>query len=104
MHITDDNVQEFKKRMSIYYSHKDETLESLLKNSYLFLEAKCGEFSMTEENQGKELVFERARYAYHDSIEYFDENFMSMVMNFANRNLEELKPDENSDEQTLPET
>lgn len=86
MNITTQNLDKFKARMRIYHSHSDEALESYLESSYLFLESKCGKFSLEEDNQGTELMYERARYAYHDSIEYFDENFMSMVINFSLKN------------------
>lgn len=93
MNITTKNLDKFKQRMRIYHSHSDEALRSYLENSYLFLKNKCGEFSLEDDNQGTELMYERARYAYHDSIEYFDENFMSMVINFSLKNLPVKEPD-----------
>lgn len=93
MHITTENLDKFKQRMRIYHSHSDDALRSYLESSYLFLKNKCGEFSLEEDNQGTELMYERARYAYHDSIEYFDENFMSMVINFSLKNLPVKEPD-----------
>lgn len=87
--ITDDNLIAFKSMMRIYHSHEDDHLEYLLESSYLFLESKCGEFQVDTVNPGVELMYQRARYSYHDSIEYFDENFMSMVHNFALQNLKE---------------
>lgn len=104
MLITTENVDEFKARMRVYHSHEDDRLQSMLENSYAFLSNKCGNFPMDEANQGKELVFERTRYVYHDAVEYFDENYQSMVMNFMLRNLEELKPDEQTDDAEIPET
>lgn len=93
MNITTKNLDKFKQRMRIYHSHSDEALRSYLESSYLFLKNKCGEFSLEDDNQGTELMYERARYAYHDSIEYFDENFMSMVINFSLKNLPVKEPD-----------
>ncbi|SDK82486.1 hypothetical protein [Lacicoccus qingdaonensis] len=101
MEITDDVVQEFKGRMRVYHNHEDDRIESMLEGSYAFLTNKCGHFSMDEPNQGKELVFERTRYVYHDAVEYFDVNYKSMVMNFMLRNLEELKPDDEAVDGTL---
>lgn len=98
MSVTEENVNEFKARMRVYHDHEDNRLKSMLDNSYAFLANKCGDFSMDAPNEGKELVFERTRYVYHDAVEYFDENYQSMVMNFMLRNLEELKPDETDDE------
>lgn len=87
MHVTEDNLKAFKQHMNIYHSHADERLKGLLESSYLFVKGKCGDFNLSEFNQGTELVYERARYAFHDSLEYFDENFMSMMHNFALNNL-----------------
>lgn len=103
MAITDAIVEEFKARMKIYHSHEDDRLKSMLENSYAFLSNKCGPFPMDEPNQGRELVFERTRYVYQDAVEHFDHNFGSMVMNFMLRNLEELRPDVETDDRTLPE-
>lgn len=93
MNITPENLDKFKQRMRIYHSHSDEALRSYLESSYLFLKNKCGDFSLEGDNQGTELMYERARYAYHDNLEYFDEHFMSMVISFSLTNLP-LKEDE----------
>lgn len=102
-YISGENLTAFKQMMSIYHSHEDAYLEYLLESSYLFLKNKCGEFSVEGINAGTELMYQRARYAYHDSLEYFDENFMSMVYNFALQNLpeNEVTEDANTSEQNL---
>ena len=96
-HITDDNLIAFKAMMRIYHSHEDDYLGYLLDSSYLFLKNKCGEFSVENVNAGVELMYQRSRYAYHDSLEYFDENFMSMVHNFALQNLKDKEVSEDAD-------
>lgn len=103
MDITDENLKEFKESMKIYHTHSDSHLKRLLQSSYKFLSKKCGAFPMDEENEGKELVFSRARYAHNDAVEYFDDNFMSMVINFSLSNLPEKENDndENTDEPAL---
>lgn len=87
MNVTDQNLQEFKAKMNIYHSHKDADLKNKLESSYLFIKGKCGDFTLDTPNPGLELVYNRARYDYYDSLEYFDSQFMSMVMNFSLQNL-----------------
>jgi hypothetical protein len=100
MTITAEMLKLFKQKLGIYHNHKDEYLEDLLEQSYAFISRKCGEFSMQEDHEGAELVYDRARYAYHDSVEYFDENFMSMVMNFSLNNLP-VETGDTNDETTV---
>lgn len=100
MNITEENLKAFKAKMRIYHSHEDVALKQLLESSYLFLKNKCGDFSLVDFNQGVELVYQRARYDYHNNLEYFDENFMSMVMNFSLSNLP-IKEDVDDGETTI---
>ncbi|WP_052158666.1 hypothetical protein [Halobacillus sp. BBL2006] len=65
--------------MHISHGSEDRNLESLLKSSLAAIKAKCGEFSIDENDRAKELVFERARYAYNDALEYFDTNFLHEI-------------------------
>lgn len=102
MNITEQNLKAFKEKMRIYHSHEDSVLKNLLESSYLFLKNKCGDFSLVEFNQGVELVYQRARYDYYGNLEYFDNNYMSMVMNFSLSNLPiEIEEDVNDGETTV---
>lgn len=76
-------LNQFKKRMRIYHNSEDDNLNWLLSSSYRVIEARCGTFDISQSEEGKELVFERARYAYHDSVEYFEENFLSELHAFG---------------------
>lgn len=91
--VTDEVLEEFKEYMHIYHSSEDSKLKRLLSSSFVDLKNKCGEFNLdgNEERdlRGKELVFERARYAYNDALEYFNDNFLSQINSFALDNLEE---------------
>ncbi|MFD2046017.1 phage gp6-like head-tail connector protein [Ornithinibacillus salinisoli] len=82
--VTDELVKEFKERMHISHSSEDSNLKRLLSFSVAFVEDKCGEFDLTGETnldiRAKELVLERARYAYNDAVEYFDDNFLSDIV------------------------
>lgn len=86
MSITDTHVKNFKKMNRIYHSHEDEFIKSILKSSYSFIKTKCGDFSMDDSPEGAELVYNRSRYAYNDSIEFFDQNFITMVISFGLKN------------------
>lgn len=81
--ITAELLADFKSRMRIFHDTEDDNLEWLLESSYRVIQARCGAFDITESVEGKELVFERARYAYHDSVEYFEENFLTQLHSFG---------------------
>lgn len=81
MEIPTETLAEFKERMKIMHSSEDGNLKRLLSSSFAALAATCGDFDLSNE-QGKELVFERARYAYNDSLEFFDNNFLSRIVSF----------------------
>jgi len=83
MEITPTILEEFKDRMHITHSSEDGNLSFLLQSSYADIKQKCGEFDIQENVRGKELVFERARYAYNDALEYFDDNFLSQINSFS---------------------
>lgn len=73
--ITSIVLTDFKQRMRITHSSEDDYLKQMLSASFADIKAKCGEFLLDENERGKELVFERARYAFNDSLEYFEGNF-----------------------------
>lgn len=75
-------LEEFKERMKISHSAEDDNLERLLSSSLIALNQSCGTFGY-DNPQGKELVFERARYAYNDSLEFFANNFLTEITNLA---------------------
>lgn len=80
--ISDVVLKEFKERMKIYHKSEDENLKRLLSSSYFALKNTCGLFELSNE-QGKELVFERTRYAYNDSLEFFADNFLSAIIDLS---------------------
>lgn len=82
--ISDDVLQEFKESMKISHSSEDDDLRRKLSSSLVALNESCGDFDM-EDEMGKELVFNRARYAYNDSLEFFSDNFLTEINNLAIR-------------------
>jgi len=72
-------LDEVKSRLRISHTSEDYNLEFLVKSSIDDLTKKCGVFDIETNYQAKELVFERVRYAYNDSIEFFNDNFLSQI-------------------------
>lgn len=81
--ITQEIVENAKRRLKIFHTVEDEHIKNLLMQSYADIQSKCGSFDMETDEQGSELVYERTRYAYNDAVEYFDENFQSMIVNYS---------------------
>lgn len=83
MMVTDVLLKQFKDRMHIFHEGEDDNLKELLSFSIAFVESKIGEFDITEHTKARELVFERARYAYNDALEYFEDNFLSEIVSLS---------------------
>lgn len=90
--ITSDHITEMKQRLKIYHQFEDDHIENLLEQSYEDLNKRCGGFEMEDSITGRELVYERTRYAYNDSLEFFYDNFLGHITSFSLNNT--LKEDE----------
>lgn len=81
--VTPQLLEEFKERMHITHGSEDNNLKRLLSFSIAAIKDSCGDFDIYGETEldqrAKELVFERARYAYNDALEFFDDNFLSQI-------------------------
>lgn len=81
--ITEELLKQFKERMHISHNSEDDNLKRLLSFSYVYVSSRCGEFSLVGDShidrRGQELVLERARYAYNDALEFFEDNFLSAI-------------------------
>ena len=77
--ISDEVLKEFKSRMRISHSIEDDNIKNILEMSYEDLKNRCGDFDIEEYLRGRELVFERSRYVYNDSLEFFEDNFLSEI-------------------------
>lgn len=80
---TEELLNDFKARMKIFHSAEDEYLKSILKASTSEILALCGEFDALTYLRGKELIFERSRYAYNDQLEFFYPNFQESILNIS---------------------
>lgn len=54
-----------------------------MKRSYEKLQRDYGEFDIDKNLIGRELVLNRARYAYQDLLEYFNENYRVDLIDFG---------------------
>lgn len=81
--ITDDVLAQFKARNRISHDSEDNSLKAMLGQSYDAISTTYGDFDITENARGCELVFERTRYALNDSLEYFNDNFREDLMNLS---------------------
>ena len=75
----DNLLEEFKNRMHIFHDSEDDNLKRMLKASQSAITRMTGVSDMDNEEY-KELILERSRYAYNDSLEFFEENFISQIL------------------------
>ncbi|ADA84976.1 MULTISPECIES: hypothetical protein [Bacillus cereus group] len=91
--ISDVIIQEFKERMHLG-DEEDDNLKRILSTSNKALLRVCGDYDLNNDEEFKELVFERSRYVYNDALEYFDKNFLSQINSLGiDKALDEIKLD-----------
>ncbi|UYX52333.1 hypothetical protein M3Y14_28520 [Bacillus thuringiensis] len=91
--ISDEILQEFKERMHLG-DEEDDNLKRIISTSNKALLRVCGDYDLNNNEEFKELVFERSRYVYNDALEYFDKNFLSQINSLSiDKALEEIKLD-----------
>lgn len=78
----------FKQRLKIFHNAEDDLLLFYLEASKQDIFNKVGETDLSKNKSVLELIFDRARYSYNDSSEYFDDNFSTEIMNASIFNLE----------------
>lgn len=78
--ITPELLVEFKDRMKLS-DDEDDNLTRILKASVEDLQDICGDYDINTSERFKELVFERSRYVYNDTLEYFHTNFLTQLNN-----------------------
>ncbi|HEF5705425.1 TPA: hypothetical protein SAW94_005038 [Bacillus paranthracis] len=91
--ISNEILQQFKDRMHLG-DDEDDNLRRILSTSNKALLRVCGDYDLNNDEEFKELVFERSRYVYNDALEYFDKNFLSQINSLGiDKALEEIKLD-----------
>ena len=86
-------LNDFKERMRIFHSGEDANLSRMLESSEAAIHSLVGSKD-TSDPRVRELVIERARYAYNDQVEFFYGNFQGELMALS---LENYKPEEKND-------
>ncbi|HDJ2896676.1 TPA: phage head-tail adapter protein [Staphylococcus aureus] len=89
----DELLQDFKDMEKIDHTSEDIYIKKLLKRSYEKLQRDYGKFDIDKDLIGRELVLNRARYAYQDLLEYFNENYRVDLIDFG-ISLVEVEDDE----------
>lgn len=80
----DEFLGRFKARMKIFGNAEDEyLLKDILEPSFKDIKSLVGDFNPDSYPPGLELIFERGRYAYNDSLEYFYDNFQQRIMDVS---------------------
>lgn len=86
-------LKAFKDRMRIYHSGEDNNLSLMLESSESAILSLVGSNDSTNPRV-RELILERARYAYNDQVEFFYGNFQGDLMALS---LENYKPEKKHD-------
>ena len=76
-------LNDFKARMKISHTAEDRMLIDILETSYVDIKGLVGMFDIDKFKQGRELVFERSRYVYNDTLEFFYDNFQQRIMDIS---------------------
>lgn len=90
-------LEDVKKYLNISWEDAliDEKLKELINQSKTSIKALGGvEVDFDKDTIAKELLFNRVRYAYNNSLEYFEENFHSEILRWQlMKGVEEVEQD-----------
>lgn len=75
-------LSKFKRRMKIFHTSEDEYLNDILEPSELDILSLVGE-DAKDDKRTIELIIERSRYVYNDSLEFFYDNFQQRIMDIS---------------------
>lgn len=80
----------FKERMRIFHDGEDDNLSRMLESSEQAIFQTVG--TTNQNPRVRELILERARYAYNDQVEFFYQNFQGdlMALSLENYKSEEI--------------
>lgn len=80
----EDLLKLLKGNLHIFHDTEDDILRHIISSSIKDIESVGGDMSVFEE-ETKELVVERSRYVYNDSLEFFYDNFREQLLNLSFR-------------------
>jgi hypothetical protein len=73
-------IDEYKARFRIFHSSEDVDIGKQLESGFADIKSLIGNFDPSEYEKGKELVYERTRYLRNEALEYFYDNFQTMII------------------------
>lgn len=88
-------LESFKERMRIFHDVDDNNINTILNGSQEALESLLG-FDLMGIESGKELIIERSRYVYNDSLELFYDSFRNEISRLAIYGLEKEYESQNT--------
>ena len=77
---TEEFIKEYKARFRIFHTSEDEDIGKQLESGFADIKSLIVSFDPSIYEKGKELVYERTRYLRNESLEYFYDNFQTMIM------------------------
>ena len=78
-------LADVKAHLHIFHSVEDDYLQSLLKQSQLAVARMTG---VSEGDEYDELVLNRVRYAYNDTLDKFEQRYQTMLIGLSMKNLQ----------------
>lgn len=88
-------LADVKAHLHIFHSVEDDYLQSLLKQSQLAVARMTG---VSEGDEYDELVLNRVRYAYNDSLDEFEERYQSVLLGLSTQLLADDEGDSDETE------
>lgn len=73
-------IDEYKSRFRIFHLSEDVDIGKQLESGFADIKSIIGNFNPESYEKGKELVYERTRYLRNEALEYFYDNFQTMIM------------------------
>lgn len=86
-------LKAFKERMNIFHDTEDDKIEIMLEASKTAIKSMVSSDDVARPDV-KELVIERTRYTYNDSVEFFEDTFQSRILSVAFDVLNEVSEDD----------
>lgn len=78
----DELLKKFKSRMKIFHSAEDENLKEILAASKQDVISLVGT-AAKDDKRTTELIMDRSRYVYNDSLEFFHGHFQSIIFDLS---------------------
>lgn len=81
-----DVYEEVYKELRDYLKSTDDDKNNIIamtQRAHEWVQGRCGEFDLTENARGKDLVFNRVRFDFNGYLDHFESSFMSDLSNLS---------------------